>query len=205
MTSMSFYLMECPLFSCAVAAPELFYNPTEPLMQAWINHHPALFIGCLFVYLILFWLFVVNIVALASGWKLLAKRFRAQFPFSGAVWKWQSAMIRSTRYNGGLKIGADPMGLLLDVMPIFRVGHPSLFIPWTEITVRHEPWFPREIVEIKLGTGEQVRFRIRGTLASRLQQAAGASWTLDSNYPAGGPGRSGPENQTSSSTRFIVK
>ena len=101
-------------------------------MQAWTNHHPALFVACLVLYIALFWLLVVNLIALASGWKLLAKRFRPQFPFPGPVWKWQNAMLRGVRYNGSLKIGADPTGMFLAVMPIFRAGHPALFIPWME-------------------------------------------------------------------------
>ncbi|HEY6350109.1 MAG TPA: hypothetical protein VI636_11940 [Candidatus Angelobacter sp.] len=75
----------------------------------------------------------------------------------------------------------------------------------TEITQRHEPWVPKELVEIKPGKSEQVKFRIRGTLASRLQQAAGASWILHLNDPPEGPGRSGLESQRAYSTRFIVK
>jgi len=174
-------------------------------MQAWINHHPALFVGCLLLYIVLIWLIAVNLVALASGWKLLARRFPAQSPFWGPLWKWQRASIRGAGYNGCLIVGADPTGLFLDIMVIFHTGHRALFIPWTEITLRHEPWAPKDVVEIKLGKSEQVKFRIRGTLASRLQQAAGASWILDLNDPPDGPGRSGPESQRAYSTRFIVK
>lgn len=172
-------------------------------MQAWINHHPGLSVACLVLYIALFWLLVVNLIALASGWKLLAKRFRPQLPFPGPVWKWQSAMLRGARYNGSLNIGADPMGMFLAVMPIFRAGHPPLLIPWIETTLPHQPWLPQQVVELRLGSVEQVRFRIRGTLASQLQQAAGSSWIVDSHYPEGGIGRSGPENQSSYSTRFV--
>jgi len=173
-------------------------------VSAWINQHPLLFVSALILCLIAFWIFVVNIISLASGWRLLAKRFRAQQPFRGQIWKWQGAAIRGAGYNGCLIVGADPMGLSLDIMAMFRPGHDPLFIPWTEIALRHEPWLPREPVEIKLGSTEQIRFRIRGTLASQLQQAAGMSWIIDENYPPEGPGRSGPgSNERSYSTRFI--
>lgn len=174
-------------------------------MQSWINHHPLLFVGAILLYIVLFWIFVVNAVALVSGWKLLAKHFYSQSPFLGPVWKWQRASIRGAGYNGCLTVGSDPMGLFLDIMAIFHVGHRPLFIPWTEIALRHQPWAPKEIVEIRLGKSEQVKFRIRGELASELQQAAGSSWMLDPNYPPEGPGRSGPETETSHQARFIVK
>src|SRR5215469_12145230 len=150
-------------------------------MQAWINQHPALFVAGILLYILVFWIFVVNMVALASGWKLLTKRFRAQSSFLGPEWKWQYASIRGAGYNGCLIVGADSTGLFLDVMAIFHPGHRALFIPWEEITLRHKPWLPKESVEIKLGSTEQVKFRIRGTLASKMQQAASSSWALDRN------------------------
>jgi len=174
-------------------------------LQSRINQHPFLFVGGVVVWILLFWIFVVNMISLASGWRLLARRFRQQLPFMGARRKWQRAVIRGAGYNGCLIVGADPMGLFLDIMVMFRPGHPALFIPWTEITLRHEPWLPTEPVEIRLGSGEQVKFRIRGALASKIQQAAGTSWVVARDYPQEGPGRSGPADHRSHSTRFIAK
>ena len=172
-------------------------------MDDWINQHPALFVAAVFLSLPLFWIFIVNIIATASGWKLLARRFRAQQPFTGPMWKYQRGAMRGAGYNGCLIVGADPMGMFLNIMRIFRPGHPPLFIPWSETTLRHQPWLPKEPVEIRLGSGEQIKFRISGALASQLQQAAGASWTLDKNYPHDGPGRSGPDNQRAQSVRWV--
>lgn len=43
-------------------------------------------------------------------------------------------MRRWTNYNNCLVVGANKYGLYIAVLPIFRVGHPPLFIPWTEIS-----------------------------------------------------------------------
>lgn len=43
----------------------------------------------------------------------------------------------SARYSGVLTLGADAEGLYLGVIFLFRVGHPRLFIPWSD--VRAEP------------------------------------------------------------------
>ena len=175
-------------------------------MNHWINQHPLQFVGIILLLFAIFWTLLINVIALASGWKLLAKRFRAQQPFSGPVWKWQYAVFRRfCGYNGCLIAGADPMGLFLNVMLSFRPGHPPLFIPWTEITLPHRPWRPDEWVDFILGSNERIPFKIRGKLASRLQANAGTSWPLDKNETIGNSGRFGPDHKTPSSSRFVIR
>src|SRR5215831_5157787 len=163
-------------------------------MQQWINDHRLLFVAIVALLVAAHWCFVVYLISMMSGWRKLSRRFRAEQPFMGQRWSWQSAgMRRSARYNNCLTMGSNSMGLSLDVMRLFRPGHPALFIPWTEITVRQQPWAPGEMVEIKLGTAEQIAFRVTGSVASRLQAMAGSYWLIDKSYPQGGMGRSGPD------------
>lgn len=151
-------------------------------MQDFISHHPLVFVGGIFLWIALLWTVIIHGISFASGWRVLAQRFRLQQPYSGPRWPLQSAVMRRfASYNGALTVGADGMGMFLQPMLLFRSGHPALFIPWAEITVRHAPWQPHERVEIKLGSSEQISFRIRGVLASRLQAAAGSYWVLKPN------------------------
>ena len=46
--------------------------------------------------------------------------------------------VHLARYNGVLTVGVNPAGLYLAVMPLFRPGHPPLFIPWPDVTVGSE-------------------------------------------------------------------
>jgi hypothetical protein len=39
------------------------------------------------------------------------------------------------RYNGALTVGVNAAGMYLAMLPLFRLGHPPLFIPWSDITV----------------------------------------------------------------------
>ena len=60
-------------------------------MQDWMNKYflvvfPFFFFGI--------WLFSTYWVAVTSGWRLLAKRFRMQGDYSGQKWKMQSARMR---------------------------------------------------------------------------------------------------------------
>jgi hypothetical protein len=144
-------------------------------MQDWINQNfpvifPFFFVGM--------WIVVGYWVALVGGWRLLAKRFRLQATFTGQSWTMQSARMRwLTRYNNALTIGADTTGLFMVPFLLFRAGHPPLFVPWSEISdVRETQFLFIKFVEMRLGRAEEVPFRIRASLAAKIQAAAGPEW-----------------------------
>ena len=147
-------------------------------MQDWLNHN----FGYVFPFFFLsLWLFVMYWVALLGGWRLLSRRFRTSSPFSGQKWHMQSAGMRAlSHYNNALTIGADPNGLFIVPFILFRAWHPPLFVPWSDITARSKTllfFFP--MVELRLGSIEQVPFTIRASLAARLESAAGESWPMN--------------------------
>ena len=41
-------------------------------------------------------------------------------------------------YRNIVNFGADSSGLFLSVFPLFRLGNPPLFIPWSDITSSQE-------------------------------------------------------------------
>lgn len=147
-------------------------------MQPFLNHHfpeifPILFLAV--------WCFVGLLVARMSGWTILARRFRLESSFPGPTWSWQRAQMRyAAGYNGCLTVGADPSGLYLSTMFFFRIGHPPLLLPWHEVSLRRrgKMLFVR-YVELSLGREEQIPFRINGTLADRIQAAAGTNWPVE--------------------------
>jgi hypothetical protein len=144
--------------------------------DSWISDHVFLFVVLLLLAISIFWSFVVYMISLASGWRTLARRFRSQQPFNGPVWRWDGGTMRFARYNNCLTLGADPIGVYLSTMLLFRPGHPALFIPWTEVTVGSQTTLFGEYVQLKLGSEERIPFTIRPTLAERLKNAAGRSW-----------------------------
>lgn len=63
----------------------------------------------------------------------LTARFRFASAFTGTTWGFQSARVRWTsRYGNCLSVGAAPVGLKLSIFFLFRPGHPSLFLPWSD-------------------------------------------------------------------------
>ncbi|MBZ5599527.1 MAG: hypothetical protein LAN83_14545 [Acidobacteriia bacterium] len=146
-------------------------------MQRFIDSHP--FIP--FLIFPLFWCAILWLIGKFSGWSALAQRFRLTSSFLGQRSSFQSARMRwGANYGSCLTVGADASGLYLAVMFIFRTGHPSLLLPWHEVSVQRR-WkmvFFR-YVELTLGREEQIPFRISGRLADRIQAAAGANWPVE--------------------------
>lgn len=148
-------------------------------MDELIRYHPFLFAALILLGIIAFQWLLLNLIALVSGWKTLAVRFRLQQPFSGRQWKWQSAQMRYyVGYNNCLIVGADQAGLFLRTMWMVYTGHLPLFIPWNEITLSQTQtsWLMGNILVLTLGRSEQIPFRIRASLATRLQSSAGSPW-----------------------------
>jgi hypothetical protein len=147
-------------------------------MQQWLNDN----IGYVFpFFFVAVWCLAGYGVAFMGGWRQLAGRFRRASKFTGMKWYTQSAAMRwLTHYNNVLTVGADSEGLFLVPFFLFRVGHPPLFVPWSEIIARKKKWlffFP--MVELRLGSFEQIPFTIRPSLAARLESEAGESWPMN--------------------------
>lgn len=144
-------------------------------MNEWIKQYfPIVFpfyFAALYT-LVMYW------IALTSGWRLLAKRFRLQQTFLGEKWTMQSARMRwLTQYNNVLTIGADNTGLFMVPFILFRAWHPALFVPWSEITdVRETQFLFIKFIEMRLGRVEEIPFKVRASLAAQIQAAAGSEW-----------------------------
>jgi hypothetical protein len=97
---------------------------------------------------ILFWVSIVLVIGVLSGWRSLAKHYRSDVVFTGSWRGIRRARLGFSAYKGGaLRAGADPMGLHLAPAAVFRPGHPPLFIPWSEIQHHAaEGFFGRAVV-----------------------------------------------------------
>jgi hypothetical protein len=122
-------------------------------------------------------LFAGAFVSRMSGWHELAERFALQDEFPSEHFRFRSArMKRGINYNNCLTIGASPVGFSIAMPWLFRMAHPPLFIPWSEISVVHTKIFWLPMVQFNLGREMRVPFTVREKLAEQIRQAAGASW-----------------------------
>ncbi|WP_411826855.1 hypothetical protein [Luteolibacter sp. AS25] len=80
------------------------------------------------------WGFVSLLVSTLFGWGRLGKRFRCIRRPEGQTFRMQGARLGMFgNYNGILTITVAAEGLYMAVFPAFRIGHPPILIPWSEI------------------------------------------------------------------------
>jgi hypothetical protein len=139
-------------------------SPAEFLKSPWF-----------FVLFGLLWLGVGAVLARASGWRALAERFRSARPVDGARFRfvtgWIGASTWPVQYRGALFITISSEGFLLSIFFPFRLGSPSLFIPWTEVesATEEEAWFVnRAVVRLR---GLPTTIMIAGRAGQRMVEA----------------------------------
>jgi hypothetical protein len=102
----------------------MYLNPNEPFS-----------VSIYILFFILIWVGVCQLISAVGGWKILSRSYRANSAFDGKkMWLKSVGLRRWTNYNNCITVGADKYGLYLSVFPIFRIGHPPLFFPWTDIS-----------------------------------------------------------------------
>jgi hypothetical protein len=150
-------------------------------MQSPVDFNPLWLTPIFPVFFICLWCGIVLLISRLSGWATLANRFRLSLPFAASKWRWQSARMRFTaNYSGCLTVGSDPTGLYLDIFALWKIGHPPLFLPWSEVSVRRRgKILIFGYVELTLGREEQIPFRISAGLADRIRSAASPNWPTE--------------------------
>lgn len=92
------------------------------------------------------WGGIFLLLSWSGGWSAVARRYRTAGPPAGTRLRLQSARFGWVDYNGCLTIVVAPDGLYVAALPIFRIGHPPLLIPWSALSVlavKEGRWFGR--------------------------------------------------------------
>ncbi|WP_342374423.1 hypothetical protein NVS55_24010 [Myxococcus stipitatus] len=97
--------------------------------QLLVETHPW---GFLLLFVLGFAL-VSRVVSWMSGWHGLARQFRTDGPAPSNLRNFTSGKIGWLDYKNCLAVGGDEQGLYLVPNLIFRLFHPPLRIPWSEI------------------------------------------------------------------------
>jgi hypothetical protein len=130
-----------------------------------------------FVAFVGFLILLFMVIARISGWTTLATFYRLSGPFNGECWRFQSAQMRwKMGYNNCLTIGADESGLYLSIFFLFRLGHPNLFIPWGDISIRKKKGFLYSCMELRFQQAPTIAFLVNERLEKQIEKAAGNAW-----------------------------
>lgn len=139
-------------------------SPSPLFLIAWLFAFPFLLIG-------LWWL-VCRLLAWVGGWHRLGKAYRAAGEYHGDTREFQSARLGFVNYRGILTVGANAEGVSLDVLAIFKPGHPALFVPWRDVHAARSKFLWIERVDLSFGAAKGVRMRLPSKVGNYLLNAA---------------------------------
>jgi hypothetical protein len=139
-------------------------------------HCPVTF----FLFFICFWAVLSLFFARIGGWNELARFYRYQGQAVDKKRHLQSVGMRGwMSYRGCLTVGANPAGLYLSFLFLFRAGHPNLFIPWREIKVGRQRFFGLPVLVFKFSQAPDVTLTLHQSLEGFLKSASGRDLPLD--------------------------
>lgn len=125
------------------------------------------------------WFVLLTAIGRFGGWSQLAEYYAARDDFQGQRWRFESARFKGrANYSSCLTFGADPRGLHISTLFLFRPGHPPLFIPWADITMRRATYFLFPYTELKFRRSPERALMVRERLGQHLAAAAGLPWPL---------------------------
>ena len=122
---------------------------------------------------VILWLTVCYLISIVGGWSRLAKEYRSDSRVDGRRWSFQSGSMRfGTSYTNVLTVGAGEAGLSLSMFILFRVGHPPLLIPWSDLR-KHDAsgWFRGQ--RLTSTKAPSVVLRFRSGLIEKIEAARG--------------------------------
>lgn len=115
------------------------------------------------------WIGVNHLLGAVSGWKTLATDYGCDTPFTGSLLHMRSGRLRFVGYNNCLNLGSNADGLYVSTLFLFRLGHPPLFIPWSDVSDREtKQLFFFTVSELRFAKHPNIKFELSKNVARDL-------------------------------------
>lgn len=126
----------------------------------------------------LFWVALMFVIGLISGWQTLAIVYPMPDLWQGprGKWAWQSISLGWSSYGGIVQLAAYEEGLLFDVFVLFRPGHRPFFVPWEEMHTEYKQVLWQKYVNIRCDRAPRLIIGLPQVLATKIETAAGPRW-----------------------------
>jgi len=122
------------------------------------------------------WVIGMRVISMA-GWGRLAEHYAARDDFDGRRWRFESARFGwGVHYGSCLTFGANARGMYLSTWFVFRPGHPALFIPWGDVTMKKTTFWHFPYAELRFRRDPDISLHVRERLGQHLAEAAGLPW-----------------------------
>lgn len=134
------------------------------------------FLGTPYGFLIFFvclWCFICFFISILGGWFSLSRRFRAHtMPYgetksAGPLFYGVKMRLRVS-YGNVIRLTVATDALYISILFPFRIGHPPLCIPWSEIQMRRTTFLWLRFAVLTLGEKERIPLRISERMARKL-------------------------------------
>jgi hypothetical protein len=134
------------------------------------------------------WIGVAAFLSVMSGWDRLASRFRSGAKTEGEKFRFSSISIASgifpINYGHSVLITVGRSGLGISLLLLFRLFHPPLLIPWSEIeAVRPEKRLLAMITAVSI-KGFDKRILVRGRAGRKIMETYSTPSSSDASVRA---------------------
>ncbi|MBL8018674.1 MAG: hypothetical protein JNM27_03335 [Leptospirales bacterium] len=101
------------------------------------------------------WFGVSFALAAFSGWQWLSENYPLKGKFPGNNSGWISGNMCGVTFRSCLVVAGDDAGFYMRMTLLFRLGHPPLFIPWSDIVAapRRILWWDSTVLEFRKSPG----------------------------------------------------
>lgn len=127
------------------------------------------------LFLVLFvgvWSLGVYIIS-KIGWASLAKKYETDRPFIGERIGIVSAQVNSGNYRNSIVLQHNEKGFYMQPLAPFRMFHPAVVIPWTEVKeVREGKSFLITYYELVVGDPKVVNIKLNAKTFEKLRSAS---------------------------------
>ena len=128
------------------------------------------------VTVLLFWAVLLTGLGRISGWHELSRHYPLETPFVGTEFRFRSAQIGWINISGAVMFGVNAEGLQLDVFSLFTYGHPTIVIPWGDISVTQTSGTFTNYFDLHFARVPHTRVRILASLGKQIADAANQNW-----------------------------
>ncbi len=120
------------------------------------------------------WCLISWLIANIGGWSRWAKAYPNEQNCQGKTLFMQSGAFSLGHYKGTLNLSAEPTGLALSVIFLFRFGHHPILIPWSElkVSIKKSRW-TGDIATLSTEKVPGVRLQVSARTWEKLQTMAG--------------------------------
>ncbi len=131
------------------------------------------------------WIAICILLSRISGWHKLAQKYLCIDFVSGEKWQFRSAKLRySVGYIGCVNFVANREGLGISIFFVFRVGHPPLFIRWTDIEISKETRLFRNLIRFTVGRDFPIPILVNNSLGHKIMETAGQFLPKEDSTPS---------------------